>query len=149
VSPPPARPLRLGLLQYPVERPASIAAWGAKLDQWIALAKGRADLLLLPECVELGAAPVGREGTDETTELAAMVANAKPIPTGTLRHASVAADARNLASPLSRPRSWPPGLAHHDQRRPAAKLLMRRASLAICRVRSSKNAPQAARVTAR
>ncbi len=81
MSPPPARPLRLGLLQYPVERPASIAAWGAKLDQWIAQAKGRADLLVLPEyaCVELGAALVGRDATDEATELAAMVAHADAI----------------------------------------------------------------------
>lgn len=81
MSPPPARPLRLGLLQYPVERPASVAAWGAKLDRWIAEAKGRADLLVLPEyaCVELGAALVGREATDEPTELAAMVAHAEPI----------------------------------------------------------------------
>lgn len=81
MSPPPARPLRLGLLQYPVERPASIAAWGAKLDHWIAQAKARADLLVLPEyaCVELGAALVGRDGTDEATELAAMVANADAI----------------------------------------------------------------------
>ncbi|MFM2149949.1 MAG: hypothetical protein RLZZ187_2255 [Pseudomonadota bacterium] len=81
MTPPPAHPLRLGLLQYPVERPASIAAWGAKLDHWIAQAKDQADLLVLPEyaCVELGAALVGREVTDEATELAAMVANAEPI----------------------------------------------------------------------
>lgn len=78
---PPARPLRLGLLQHPVERPASIAAWGAKLDHWIGQAKERADLLVLPEyaCVELGAALVGRDETDEATELAAMVANAETI----------------------------------------------------------------------
>lgn len=81
MSPPPARLLRLGLLQYPVERPASIAAWGAKLDQWIAQAKDRADLLVLPEyaCVELGAALVGQDATDEATELAAMVAHADAI----------------------------------------------------------------------
>ena len=81
MSPPSARLLRLGLLQYPVERPASIAAWGAKLDQWIARARGQADLLVLPEyaCVELGAALVGRDATDEATELAAMVANADAI----------------------------------------------------------------------
>lgn len=81
MSPPSARLLRLGLLQYPVERPASIAAWGAKLDQWIARARDQADLLVLPEyaCVELGAALVGRDATDEATELAAMVANADAI----------------------------------------------------------------------
>lgn len=81
MSAPPARPLRLGLLQYPVERPASIAAWGAKLDHWIAQAKDRADLLVLPEyaCVELGAALAGCDGTDEATELAAMVAHADAI----------------------------------------------------------------------
>ncbi|MGG5820972.1 carbon-nitrogen hydrolase family protein [Falsiroseomonas sp. HW251] len=78
---PPATTLRVGLLQYPVEKPAGIAAWGAKLDRWIARAKDRADLLVLPEyaCVELGAALVGRDGTDEATELAAMVANAEAI----------------------------------------------------------------------
>ena len=81
MSPPPARLLRLGLLQYPVERPASIAAWGAKLDHWIAQAKGHADLLVLPEyaCVELGSALVGRDATDEATELAALVAHADAI----------------------------------------------------------------------
>lgn len=81
MSPPPARPLRLGLLQYPVERPASVVAWGAKLDRWIAQAKDHADLLLLPEyaCVELAAALVGRDATDEPTELAAMVTNADTI----------------------------------------------------------------------
>jgi predicted amidohydrolase len=81
MSTPPARPIRLGLLQYPVERPASIAAFGAKLDHWIAQATPRADLLVLPEyaCVELGAALVGRDATDEPTELAALVANADAI----------------------------------------------------------------------
>jgi predicted amidohydrolase len=81
VTVPPAKPLRLGLLQYPVERPPSIAAFGAKLDRWIGEAKGRADLLVLPEyaAVELGAALVGRDGTDEPTELAAMVAHADAI----------------------------------------------------------------------
>jgi predicted amidohydrolase len=78
---PPARRLRLGLLQYPVEKPPGIAAWGAKLDGWIAQAKDRADLLVLPEyaCVELGAALVGKDVTDEPTELAAMVASADAI----------------------------------------------------------------------
>ena len=81
MSPPPAQPLRLGLLQYPVERPASVAAWGAKLDAWIARARGQAELLVLPEyaCVELGAALAGGAVTDEPTELAAMVAQADAI----------------------------------------------------------------------
>lgn len=78
---PPAKPLRLGLLQYPVEKPAGIAAWGAKLDAWIARADGRAELLVLPEyaCVELGAALAGRDAGDEATELAATVAHADAI----------------------------------------------------------------------
>lgn len=78
---PPAMPLRLGLLQYPVEKPAGIAAWGRKLDAWIARARDRADLLVLPEyaCVELGAALVGRDATDEAAELAAIVAEADSI----------------------------------------------------------------------
>jgi predicted amidohydrolase len=80
VSVPPARPLRLGLLQYKVEQPGSIAAFGAKLDHWLGEARGRADLCVLPEyaCVELGAALAGGSA-DEATELAAMVANADAI----------------------------------------------------------------------
>jgi predicted amidohydrolase len=74
-------PLRLGLLQYPVERPASVADWAAKLDAWLEQAAPRADLLMLPEyaCVELGAGLVGGEATDEKTELAAMVEAAPAI----------------------------------------------------------------------
>jgi predicted amidohydrolase len=74
-------PLRLGLLQYPVGRPASVAAFGAKLDEWLARAAHRADLLVLPEyaCVELGAALAGAEIADEAAELAAMVEHAAGI----------------------------------------------------------------------
>lgn len=74
-------PLRLGLLQYPVERPADIAGFGAKLDRWFEQAAGKAELLVLPEyaCVELGTALVGRDATDEQTELAAMVAASDDI----------------------------------------------------------------------
>lgn len=81
MSAPEPRPLRVGLLQYPVEKPASVAAFGAKLDRWLDQAKGRADLCVLPEyaCVELGAGLVGRDATDEATELAAMVAQAPEI----------------------------------------------------------------------
>jgi predicted amidohydrolase len=81
MSAPPARPLRLGLLQYPVERPASVTAFGAKLDAWIAQATPHADLLVLPEyaCVELGAALAGQDATDEPTELAALVKHADAI----------------------------------------------------------------------
>jgi predicted amidohydrolase len=73
--------LRLGLLQYPVERPDSVAAWGRKLDGWIGQVRPRADLLVLPEfaCVELGAALAGRRKGDEAAELAAMVAAAEDI----------------------------------------------------------------------
>lgn len=81
MSVPPARPIRIGLLQYPVERPSGIAAFGAKLDRWIEQLRDRADLLVLPEyaCVELGAALVGQDATDEATELAALVAHAPAI----------------------------------------------------------------------
>jgi predicted amidohydrolase len=75
-------PLRLALLQYPVERPASIAAFAAKLDHWLAQAKtGGADLAILPEyaCVELGAGLTGSDTADEAAELAAMVAAAPDI----------------------------------------------------------------------
>ncbi len=80
-EPPPARSLRLGLLQYGVSRVGSIAEWGAKLDRLLAEARPHADLCVLPEyaCVELGAAFVGADATDEARELAAMVAHDQAI----------------------------------------------------------------------
>jgi predicted amidohydrolase len=109
MSAPPARPLRLGLLQYPVERPGDIAAFGAKLDRWLAEATPRADLLVLPEyaCVELGAALVGRDhhgtassaATDEPTELAAMVVHA-PAILAAMRAAAMRAGTWLLAGTL-------------------------------------------------
>ncbi len=74
--------LRLGLLQYPVERPESIAAFGAKLDLWLNAAKAMGiQLAVLPEyaCVELGAALTGSDIADEAGELAAMVEAAPGI----------------------------------------------------------------------
>jgi len=76
------KPIRLGLLQYPVERPDSVAAFGAKLDRWLAEAVAAGtDLAVLPEyaCVELGAALAGTSTVDEAGELAAMVAAAPAI----------------------------------------------------------------------
>jgi predicted amidohydrolase len=75
-------PLRLALLQYPVERPEGVAAFGAKLDRWLAHASaGGADIAVLPEyaCVELGAALTGSDVADEAAELAAMVEAAPAI----------------------------------------------------------------------
>lgn len=75
-------PLRLALLQYPVERPEGVAAFGAKLDRWLADASaGGADIAVLPEyaCVELGAALTGSDVADEAAELAAMVEAAPAI----------------------------------------------------------------------
>ncbi len=76
--------MRLALAQYPIERPASIAAWRDKLDAWIART-GDAELLVLPEyaCVELGVALCGREG-DAAGEIAA-VREAGPEIVATLR----------------------------------------------------------------
>lgn len=76
----PAQPIRLGLLQYPVGRPASIADFAAALDRWLEEGRAQADLLVLPEyaAVELGAALHGGEAT-EAAELAAMVAAAPAI----------------------------------------------------------------------
>ncbi len=64
-----------------MERVDGIAGYAAKLDRWLAEARGRADLCVLPEyaCVELGAALAGVERADEAAELAAMVANADAI----------------------------------------------------------------------
>ena len=80
----PPAPLRLALLQYPVERPDGVAAFAAKLDRWLAEVAGRADLAVLPEyaCVELGAglaASAGLGAVDEAGELAVMVEAAPAI----------------------------------------------------------------------
>lgn len=74
-------PLHLGLLAWPIERSASVAAFEARLDHWLSQARGQAELCVLPEyaCVELGAALAGRDAPDEATELAAMVAHADAI----------------------------------------------------------------------
>lgn len=81
MSAPEAKPLRLGLLQYGVGRPADVAAFARALDARIEAGRANADLLVLPEyaCVELGAGLVGADATDEATELAAMVAAAPAI----------------------------------------------------------------------
>ena len=81
MSAPEAKPLRLGLLQYGVGRPEGIAAFARALEARLEEGRARADLLVLPEyaCVELGAALVGEDATDETRELAAMVAAAPEI----------------------------------------------------------------------
>ena len=73
-------PIRLGLLQYPVGRPASIAAFAAGLDRWLEEGRAQADLLVLPEyaAVELGAALNDGEAT-EAAELAAMITAAPAI----------------------------------------------------------------------
>lgn len=75
-----AAPIRLGLLQYPVGRPASIAAFAAGLDRWLEEGRASADLLVLPEyaAVELGAALNDGEAT-EAAELAAMITAAPAI----------------------------------------------------------------------
>ncbi len=81
MSAPEARPLRLGLLQYGVGRPDSVAEFARALEARLEDGRAQADLLVLPEyaCVELGAALAGGAATDEATELAAMVAAAPAI----------------------------------------------------------------------
>lgn len=78
---PPPKPLRLGLLAWPVERPASIAEYAAKLDRLIAEARDRADLLVMPEYapVELAAGLLGAPPADTAQEIAAMVEHAPAI----------------------------------------------------------------------
>lgn len=74
--------LRLALLQYPVERPAGLPDYAAKLDRWLAAAKrGGADLAVMPEyaCVELGSALADASPATEAEELAAMVPAAEEI----------------------------------------------------------------------
>lgn len=74
-------PLRLGLLQYGVGRPASVADFARALEARLEQGRAQADLLVLPEyaCVELGAALAGGGVADEAGELAAMVAAAPEI----------------------------------------------------------------------
>lgn len=74
-------PLRLGLLQYGVGRPGSVADFARALEARLEAGRAQADLLVLPEyaCVELGAALAGGEATDEARELAAMVEAAPAI----------------------------------------------------------------------
>jgi len=68
--------LRLGLLQYGVGQPASVAAFARALEARLEQGRAQAELLVLPEyaCVELGAALAGGNAADEASELAAMVA---------------------------------------------------------------------------
>jgi predicted amidohydrolase len=75
-----AQPIRLGLLQYPVGRPASIADFAARLDRWLEEGRASADLLVLPEyaAVELGVALNGGEAS-EAAELSAMITAAPAI----------------------------------------------------------------------
>jgi len=81
VTAPEAKPLRLGLLQYGVGRPADVAAYAQALEARIEAGRAQAELLVMPEyaCVELGAGLVGGDVTDEATELAALVAAAPAI----------------------------------------------------------------------
>ncbi|HZF76244.1 MAG TPA: carbon-nitrogen hydrolase family protein [Acetobacteraceae bacterium] len=98
---PPAK-LRLGLLQYPVERPEGVAALSAKLRRWLAEGRaGGADLLVLPEyaCVELGAAVCAAQGPSEALELEAMVTEADAV-LAAMREAAVAARAWLLPGTL-------------------------------------------------
>jgi predicted amidohydrolase len=102
-----ARPLRLGLLQYPVERPAGVEALGKKLDHWLALGRaGGAELMVLPEyaCVELGAAFCKAAEPDEASELAAMVEASDAI-LSVMREAAMRAGAWLLPGtlPIRRP----------------------------------------------
>ena len=67
--------LRLGLLQYGVGRPASVAEFARRLDALVAEAAGAgAELLVLPEyaCVEIASAFNGHADVD--SELAAVTA---------------------------------------------------------------------------
>jgi predicted amidohydrolase len=77
-----AAPIRLGLLQYPVGRPASIADFAKGLDRWLEEGRASADLLVLPEyaAVELGPGLNGGEAT-EAAEHAAMITAAPDILT--------------------------------------------------------------------
>ncbi|MBL6455042.1 carbon-nitrogen hydrolase family protein [Belnapia sp. T6] len=68
--------LRLGLLAWPVGRPAGVEGYAARLDAFVAEASPRADLLLMPEY-----APMEIVGgrADEAAELRAMVEAAPAV----------------------------------------------------------------------
>ncbi|NBQ74845.1 MAG: hypothetical protein EBU14_05655 [Acetobacteraceae bacterium] len=70
-----AQPIRLGLLQYPVGRPASIADFAARLDRWLEEGRASADLLVLPEyaAVELGAGLNGGEASEAAEQASAII----------------------------------------------------------------------------
>jgi predicted amidohydrolase len=87
---PEPRPIRLGLLQYPVERPTGLTDYAAKLDRWIAQASGRAELLVMAEYapVELASALLGRDATDAVAEIGA-VADAAEAILGEMRAAAI------------------------------------------------------------
>ena len=86
------RPLRLGALAWPVERSASLAAYAAKLDHWLARARPHADLLLMPEYapVELAAALLGADVTDTRAEIEA-IAGQSDFILATMRDATIRA----------------------------------------------------------
>ncbi|MBL6077286.1 carbon-nitrogen hydrolase family protein [Belnapia sp. T18] len=69
-------PLRLGTLAWPVGRPAGIDGYAARLDGFVAEAKGRADLLLMPEYAPMEI--VGGEA-GAAAELRAMVGIAPAV----------------------------------------------------------------------
>jgi predicted amidohydrolase len=81
VTLPDAKPLRLGLHAWEIRRTGSIEAFAARLDATLAAARGRADLLVLPEyaAVELGTALSRTNAPDEAAELRAMVEHADGI----------------------------------------------------------------------
>ena len=89
MSAPEAKPLRLGLLQYRIGRPAGVAEFARALEARLEEGRARADLLVLPEyaCVELGAALAGGRAADEAAELAAML-TAAPEILATMREAA-------------------------------------------------------------
>ena len=68
--------LRLGALAWPVGRPAGIEGYAARLDSFVAEARGRADLLLMPEYAPMEL--VGGAG-GEAAELRAMVEAAPAV----------------------------------------------------------------------
>ncbi len=72
--------LHIALLQYRIDRLASLADYGAKLNRLVTAA-GPAELLVMPEyaVVELGNGLAGRNKPDAVSELAAMRAHAPQI----------------------------------------------------------------------
>ncbi|WP_426954694.1 carbon-nitrogen hydrolase family protein [Muricoccus radiodurans] len=84
MTPPPARPVRVGALAYGVTRIASLDDWAAKLDALVAKGADGADLLVMPEYAPMEVAAALGANADAAAELDA-VCDVAPALLDTMR----------------------------------------------------------------